>query len=178
MKQSIKYTVLFAAAILISAGCKKHDLASDRQQMIVFQYDLRSSSQHRGFIIDSEGNVYTYNNPADWNYPDHDFEISQKGVAENTGKCIFSGVKIPVSELVKYTKAIDFIALSKVTAPKQTGTDAGTVDYICYQYSVESQKYKGYLIKSEGDITRENLNFYSKRVSSWMKDIGNGLSFE
>ncbi|OFY64633.1 MAG: hypothetical protein A2V64_13280 [Bacteroidetes bacterium RBG_13_43_22] len=151
---------------------------TDRQQMILFQYDFRNAAQHYGFIVDSEGNVFTYNNPGSWNFPDSDFEISQEEVAENTGKCVFSGIRIPDDELLKYTKVIDFIALSKVTAPRITDADKGTAQYICYQFEESSQKYKGHLIKTEGDVTRENLNFHSKRVYTWMKETGNGLSFD
>jgi hypothetical protein len=178
MRQSVYYIALFVIALMLAAGCKKRDLVAEKQQMILFQYDFRNDTQHYGFIVDSEGNVFTYTNPGNWNYPDNDFEISQEKVAENVGKCVFSGIRIPDDELLKYMKVIDFIALSKVTAPRKTDAGKGTAQYICYQFEVSSQKYRGNLIRTEGDVTRENLNFHSKRVTSWMKEIGNGLSFE
>jgi hypothetical protein len=177
MKLSTKYTVLFLTVLLLFTGCMKRDLVIDRQQMILFQYDFRSPSQHHGFMIDSEGNVFTYNNPSNWNFPDNDLEISREQVADNTGNCIYSGVKIPENELLKHTKVIDYIASSKVTAPAKKDADEGTAQYLCYQFDKNSQKYTGHLIRSEGKVARENLNFHSKRVALWMKEIGNGLSF-
>ncbi len=178
MRQSVKNIALVFIALLLFAGCKKGDLAVERQQMILFQYDHKSDTQHYGFILDSEGNIFTYNNPVNWNFPDEDFKISQEQATENTGKCVFSGKKIPGDELMKYAKTIEYIALSKVTAPRAAGDDEGTTQYICYQFSENSQKYKGHIIRMEGDVTRENLNFHSKRVSSWMRKIVNDISFE
>ena len=34
----------------------------------------------------------------------------------------------------------------------------------------------GCLIKMEGDFTCENLNFFSKKVSAWLKNIHGSLS--
>ncbi len=178
MRQSIKNIALICFVILLITGCKKGDFVAERQEMILFQYDYASETQHYGFILDSEGNVFTYYNPEDWNFPDKDLRISQNQVSENTGNCVFSGKKIPVDELMKYAKTIEFIALSKITAPRNTGNDEGITQYICYQFSESSQKYKGHIIKMEGDVTRENLNFHSKRVSSWLREIGKGISFE
>lgn len=164
---------LYIALLLILAlpGCKKRDYSSDRQQMILFQYDYRSSSQHYGYYVDSEGNVYTYNDPSEWNMPDNDLEISQELISDNTGNTVYSGIKISEDELSRYAKVIDFIASSKVTAPGKNMNNDGTVQYICYRFDENYQKYKGCLIRSEGRITRENLNFHAKRVSQWMDEI-------
>jgi len=178
MRQSVKISALVLIVILLAAGCDNRDFVVEKQQLILFQFDYHNDTQHTGYILDSEGNVFTYNNPENWNFPDKDYEISQEQVAENEGKCVFSGRKIPGDELTKYTKYIDFMALSKVTAPRNTNADEGITQYICYQFSESTQTYKGCLIKTEGNVTRENLNFHSKRVSSWMKDISNGISFE
>ena len=178
MKHSIKYITLIISAILLISGCKKRDFAAGSDQMIVFQYDFSSKTQHHGYLIDSEGNLFTYSNPYDWNFPDNDLEITREQVEENIGRCIYSGIKIPDEEMVKHVKVIEFIASSKVTAPKRNADEEWTAQFICYQYSENSQKYKGHIIKSEGDISRENLNFHSKRVSSWLRDIGAGLSYD
>ena len=177
MKFSPKYLILFVTVLLMFTGCNKRELVTDRQQQILFQYDFRSGAEHSGFMIDSEGNVFTYNNPSKWNFPDNDLEISQEQIAENAGSCVFSGIKIPEEELTKHAKVIDYIALSKVTAPAKKEADEGTGQYLCYQFDENSQKYKGHLIRSEGKVSRENLNFHSKRVTIWMKEIGSRLSF-
>lgn len=178
MKQSVRNILLVFSGLILISGCKKHDYTAVSQEVILFQYDYSSSSEHSGFLIDSEGNVYTYSNPSEWNHPDSDMEISREQAEENTGSSVFSGIKIPGEELLKYAKAIDFIASSRVTAPRKNSAGEGSTRFICYQFDESAQKYKGYLIKSEGEVSRENLNFHSKRVSQWMKDIGSSVKPE
>jgi hypothetical protein len=178
MRNTLKYIVLLFSIVFLIAECKKGELPADVTQLMLFQYDYKSETQHYGYILDNEGNVYTYNNPEDWNFPDKNLVISQDEASENGNKCVLSGQKIDTDELIKYAKTIEFIALSKVTAPRNVGSDKGTVQYICYQFSENLQVYKGYIIKTEGDVTRENLNFHSKRIASWMREIGEAIPSE
>jgi hypothetical protein len=113
----------------------------------------------------------TYKNPQIWNFPDKDFKLSESQVHDNIENCSNSGEKIPAEELKKYANYIKNISSSKVTALKNISADAGSQEYICYQFSEKSGTYKGYLIKMEGDFTCENLNFFSKRVTTWLKNI-------
>ena len=158
-------------------GCKKNYAISDRQS-ILFEYEYVNyawSYQHYGFIIDNDGNVLAYSNPDSWNFPDRELRISEDHVAENIAACTHTGIKIQKQELLKYSSHIKNIAASKVTALRNVADDAGSAEYICYQYSENSKMYKGTIIKMEGDFTCENLNFYSKKVSEWMKSIGNSI---
>ncbi len=163
---------------LLMAGCKKNYSISNKQEML-FQFEYVNNvrgNQHNGFIIDNEGNVLTYNNPENWNFPDNDFRLSERQVSENVNKCLPSGKKIPKEELQKYTKYIKNIASSKVTALKKMAIDTGSLEFICYRFSESNGTYKGYLIKKEGDFTCENLNFYSKKVTAWLRDVNNRIT--
>lgn len=167
--------LLFTALAL--TGCKKNIAISNRQT-ILFEFEYVNYAwnyQHYGFIIDSEGNVFTYNNPDRWNFPDRELRISESQVDENLSVCTHSGIKIPESEILKYSNHIKNIASSKVTAMKNAADDAGSAEYICYQFSESSGTYKGTIIKMEGDFTCENLNFYSKKVADWMKSINSSI---
>jgi hypothetical protein len=155
------------------AGCKKNVVINEKQA-ILFQIEYLNYTlgyQHNGFIIDNEGNVLSYKNPQSWNFPDKNFYLTENQVYENIGKCLKTGIKIPAEELRKYASHIRNISLSKVTALKNVAADAGSMEYICYQFSEKSENYKGTLIKMEGDFTCENLNFYSKKVTDWLKKI-------
>ena len=94
----------------------------------------------------------------------------------NIASSKISGRKIPPEELQKYVNYIDNIAASKVTSPKNVAADAGTISYYCYQYSENTSTYKRTIIKTEGDLECENLNFYSKKVVAWLNDIRNSVS--
>lgn len=173
MKPSIIKIVTAFVLIASLTACRKNYILSDNQ-LILFQFDHINHAwgyQHAGFIIDNEGNVLAYNNPDNWNFPGKDLVLSEKDVEENLLMCTPVSVSIKDDELRKYSAYIRHIASSKVTAIKNTGADAGTTEFICWQFSAGTGEYKGYLIKMEGDFTCENLNFYSKKVVSWMKDI-------
>jgi hypothetical protein len=58
---------------------------------------------------------------------------------------------------------------------KNVAADAGSREYFCYKFSENSHTYKGTLIKMEGDFTCENLNFFSKKVATWLKNINETL---
>jgi hypothetical protein len=96
-------------------------------------------------------------------------------VSENLSKCRNSGKKISQDELQKYTSYIKNISSSKITAMKNVAADAGSTEYLCYQYFESSGTYKDCLIKMEGDFTCENLNLYSKKVAAWLKEINKSL---
>jgi hypothetical protein len=97
-------------------------------------------------------------------------------VKENIAKCFNSGKKVPAEELRKYAGYIRNISSSKVTALKNVAADEGSIQYICYKFSDKTGMYKGCLIKMEGDFTCENLNFFSKKVSVWLKNINGTLN--
>jgi hypothetical protein len=167
-----KIFFLFFTFLFIS-GCKKNNVISEKQ-VILFQIEYINYAwgyQHNGIIIDNEGNVLIYKNPQNWNFPDKDFNLTESQVRENLRNCEYSSKRIPNDELQKYANHIKNISSSKVTALKNVAADAGCLEYICYQFSEKTGNYKGYLIKKEGDFTCENLNFFSKRVSAWLKNI-------
>lgn len=164
--------------ILFITGCKKNNVISNKQK-ILFQLDYINNitgNQHNGFIIDEEGNILAYNNPTGWNYPDNEFSMNEEQVAVNISKCIQTGKKITSEELQKYSKYIKNIASSKVTALKSTkATDLGSLEFVCYQYSSGTGKYYVSIIKKEGNSSCENLNFFSKKVVAWMREINKNL---
>lgn len=177
MKNSLKFIFLIFIFSVTATGCKKNIAISNRQS-ILFEYEYVNyafSYHHYGFLIDNEGNVFTYSNPEGWNFPDRELRISENQLAENLAMCTPSGIKVSKSELQKYSNHIKNIASSRVSALKNEAVDAGSSEYICYQYSESSGMYKGTIIKMEGDFTCENLNFYSRKVAEWMKNISNNL---
>jgi hypothetical protein len=142
--------------------------------MILFQYEYINYAwgyQHSGFYIDSYGNVLTFEKPDEWNFGDSDNVLSSVNLFENLNKCSVSQKVIPSPELSKYARHIENIASSKLSAPRNAGADMGSVRYVCYKYNEETDSYRGYLIKMEGDYTCENLNYYSKKVASWLEEI-------
>jgi hypothetical protein len=177
MKTTFRHITYLVVAAAVLLSCNKKN-PYDLKQEIFFQYDYENYAwgyRHNGFIIDNEGKVLTYENPEVWNYPDNNFVLTSNQVHENLQKCKYSGITIPADLLKKYAAYIKNISSSKVTALKNVAADAGTLQYICFTHSEDTDCYKGSLIKMEGDFTCENLNFYSKKVSLWLKSINDSI---
>jgi len=159
--------------ILIVPGCKKSYILNDNQ-IVLFQYEYLNYAwgyQHSGFYIDCDGNILEYDKPEGWNFADSDNTIESSLLLENLTKCSLSEKSVSSSELSKYSRHIENIASSKVTSPRNIGADIGSMKYYCYLYDDATDTYHGFLIKMAGDYTCENLNFYSKRVASWLDEI-------
>lgn len=172
MKKKLILIVVFLA-LLVSQSCRESYIVNHDQE-ILFQMDYLNYAwgyQHYGFMVDNQGRVLTYDNPEKWNFPDDNFILTEDQVAENISMCRISEVRINEEDLKRFSSYIEKIASSKVSATRSTGADAGLIQFICYRYSENSLMYKGFLVKSEGDFSAENLNFYSKKVISWMKEI-------
>jgi len=178
MKFTFVKISLLTLMIISSAGCKKSYVISENQQ-ILFQYEYVNYAwgyHHNGFIIDNQGRILTYSNPENWNFREKEKNLTEAQVAENISKCKDSGIRVPHDEFMKYSSYIKNIASSQVSALKNVSADAGTSEYTCYQFSESSKDYKSYLIKMEGDFNCENLNFYSKKITIWLKEIENRLT--
>jgi hypothetical protein len=166
------------ALLLLFSGCRKGFITANQEIWFQVEYvNYAWGYQHDGFLIDMSGNVLVYDNPGSWNFPDENMNLTEQEMEENLKLCSPSGLKIPEAELARYSSYIPNIAASKLTSPKQTAADAGSISFICYQINGDNI-YKGNLVRQEGDWTRENLNFYSKRVVAWLKEIQAGLPTE
>ena len=162
---------------LLMTGCKKNYVLNEKQ-VILFQYDYvnyASGYFHEGFYVDEEGDIMYYRNPDNWNFHAEDYNLTASQLTENLSRCTKSDIKIDREDIIKYSSYIDNITSSKITAMKNVADDAGTTLFICYDFNEQNGIYNGTLIKMEGDYTCENLNFYSKKISLWLRDINNNL---
>jgi hypothetical protein len=180
MRKTLSIPAMFFCLLILASGCKKSYILNDNQ-MVLFQYEYINYAwgyQHSGFYIDNDGNVLKYEKPEGWNFSDSENVLSSARLFENLNKCTVSEKIISSSELTKYSRHIENIASSKVTAPKNVGADMGSIRYYCYRYDKVTDTYKCYLIKMEGDYTCENLNYYSKKVVSWMEEIRRDITIK
>lgn len=132
--------------------------------------------QHYGYMIDSKGNILTYYNPEEWNFYGADLKLTEDQIDKNISMCNVAGSVNP-EELTRFASFIGKISDSKVTALKDTGSEYGSTSFICYEFG-KDLTYHGSVMKMEGDVSCENLNFYTKKVVTWMKQLGSNLRVE
>ena len=175
---TIKCYYILALLALLLSGCKKHPIINQTQH-ILFQYEYLNVSDdhiHKGFYIDDKGSVFVYNNPEEWNFPAVNYYISEEQLADNLSKCTQTELKIMPEQLAKFSAHIKNISSSKITAVKKGNQDMWNAIFLCYNYSESAETYKGTVIKMEGSHSCENLNFFSKKISDWMKEVNNSIS--
>jgi hypothetical protein len=164
--------------MIVFAGCRKNNNISNEQK-IYFQVDhilYTPEYQHYGYLVDSKGNILAYNNPQVWNFSENNQKLTEEQIEENISMCYNSGNVNP-EDLARFASFISKIASSKITAFKDTGSENGSTSYICYEFG-DDQYYHASIMKMEGDVTCENLNFYTKKVVLWMKELGGNLNVE
>lgn len=180
MRSSLNILSVCILGILLHSGCKKTSIGND-DRIILFQYEYLSvtpGTDHNGFFIDRDGNIITFRNPSDWHFAGNDLVLTDDQLDENLKQCSYSGIRVPEEELDRYEKYIRYLAFSKVSAPRNTGAENGTSRFLCYEYSPNTGTYRGTIIKTEGAVSSENLNFYSKRIASWLKKINSTIASE
>jgi hypothetical protein len=176
MKLLSEKLILILVPIFLLGSCQKTYTVS-KSQDILFQYEfIRTTGTyaHWGIFVDARGNILTFNLPEKWNFPKEDQTITQKELLEDVSLCKLTGKKIPAAELQKHINSIDNIAASKVSSPKKSNSESGIGYFYCYQFSESSLTYKRSIIKTEGDLKCENLNFYTRKLVTWMNEIRKG----
>jgi hypothetical protein len=174
--RSKKILIIIFLFLLLSA-CQKDYVVSEDQK-IFFQtsyVNFAWGTVNRGYLIDNNGNILSYSNPVNWNYPDEAMELSAADINENLSKCVPTGKKISSGELQKYINYIDNLASGKMSASVNRGADMGSASKYCFQYSPATSTYKCITIKIEGDWESKNLNYFSDKVSNWLFDVTRGL---
>lgn len=168
------FIIIITLATLLF-GCKKETLSvMDSNQKVYFQYQYLNyawSYQNKGWIIDSTGNVYTFDKPDNWNFVDSTGIISEAHMNENLAKTTLATTKIDRTIVNEKIKLIDKAAAGELTKPKNEMADFGAITYASYIYDKEKKQYKEVLLNQYGDWSIENQSQEAKALFEWLKTI-------
>ena len=155
-------------------SCDQREVPVPAEQEILFEVyyiNYAWGKQHNGFLIDKNGNIKTYKNPEDWNFPSADKEISADQIAKNLTKTTLASTKISQEELNDYASRIYTIDQTKLSKPENVGADMGESIFATYNYDAEKQTYKQVLISKSGDWKTENKDKSAQEIKNWLSDI-------
>lgn len=110
--------------------------------------------QSSGYIIDSAGNVRTYNlskTSTQWNFPDSTGYISKLKLDENISRCKLIATKIDNDTLEYYSTKIEQASRGNTSEPSMTMADFGEKMYLAYIYDSQKKRYKAITLKIWGD---------------------------
>jgi len=168
-----KYFIPFLMLVLISCNTETPTIA----QRILFEKHYVNYAwgyQNNGYLIDSLGNVLTFDiskDTAKWNEPDKDGYISTAKMNENLARCkSFVGIIHPDS-LNYYSGKIWGASNGSISAPVNQMADAGSIVYSAYIYDIKSNVYKKVMLKTWGDWMIINNAPEAESIFEWMQRI-------
>lgn len=131
--------------------------------------------QSSGFLIDSLGNVMTFNwveVSHVWYDPDSTGHVSSMNMDKNLSFCHTDTFHINPDTLKFYVDKIFAASKGIISDPKLVMADAGTTTYYAYIYDSKTNRYNQVLLKTDGDISRTNSTPEANEIYLWLSRIG------
>lgn len=143
-------------------------------QKVLFQFERANyawGSFQRGWFIDSEGYVRTYDQPQHWLHLDQYSQISKSDMDANLLNADSVCFKIDAQELAKKVELILKASEGKLSEPAYVMADYGGLTYSCFMFDTTSQKYQSILLSQSGDVEIHNTSNEAKVLFEWLVEI-------
>jgi hypothetical protein len=166
----------FLFCVMAFLKCEKVDKIDFSHQKILFQIEYINYAwgfAHQGLIIDSIGNVYSYNLPKKWVLPDSSGFINTDSLTSNLLNCSLLTYKIDPKEISAKLLLMESASKGKLAKPVTEMADAGINSYYEFSYNTESKSYKRILLKQVGDIRIDNESPQAIELWKWLAEIDN-----
>lgn len=174
MKRIIMKNYLFIISFIAYSllGCNKEKFDSLPHGYYTLEHENWAwGYSHSGWIIDTDGNVMTFDLPSKWNREDSLGYISESALLENISYCNKKAEKVSKRKLYKHNQLIAGAANGKISLHDNTTADMGTRQYTCYWYDETRNLYKRVILKIEGDMEAVNESKNAAKIVDWMKKI-------
>ena len=154
-------------------GCEEKPAEGiPEEQLVFFQYEYINHAwgyMHNGWLIDSTGSVYCYEQPEYYAKADSmgyvNLEDLDRMISEYDTVCYV----IEPSTLRSNAELIAPAAEGELSLPDNRMADAGIRSYYAYLYDSDTQKYKRVLLLQEGDWEIINQSAAANDLADWMK---------
>jgi len=165
---------LILLLLLSSCISKEEDYGIDEGD-VYFQVEYLNHAwgyQHHGFIIDQQGNLFGYEKPEGWVFPEEGV-ISPRDFRSNLNKAEKETNTIPATEVKQMEPKALLAKNGELTEPESQMVDAGTTVFAVFIFDKKINKLKKYDLLWEGDLFRENNSQAAKDIAAWLKEIRN-----
>ncbi len=155
-------------------GCDEPE--TDQNTEIIFQFEYINyawSFQHRGFLIDKEGKILSFEKPAGWIFPENN-SITTKDLINNLNKALKISGQVELKKLEEMTEIALGISNESLTKPENRMADAGTEGYYFFRLNSETRKYERTTLLQRGDWSQENKGKDADTVIKWLLEINKG----
>jgi hypothetical protein len=164
------FALLFA--ITSTTGCNDPDEFVQEPQEAYFgvvYVNFAWGNHFRGFIVNKEGKVLTFDKPQNWHEFDENSGLTSQQLLENLSGTTASNVRIPAEEFQKYSAKVHSVDHSGLSKPQEVGADGGTTRY--YAFRLENGTYKPILLRQTGDIQIQNKSETATEMAAWLERI-------
>lgn len=167
-----KVAILFL--MVLFAGCEEFPDDPPRAVFISHHINQAWGYQNTGFVIDAEGNVSGFNQPAIWSYPDSEGYIRAADMEQNLAQLEEPYCKVTKYDLLFYTTKLEKALKGKITEPEHQMCDAGSTTVAGYVYESGTNRYRYVFLRQIGDFYRENTSREAGDIYEWMQDPCSG----
>ncbi|MGG7666948.1 hypothetical protein [Dyadobacter sp. BHUBP1] len=166
-------TLFFSALAALAISCSE-DVAVANEQEVYFEVQYTNQAwgnQLKGLLIDKQGQVRTYDNPASWNDAGLKSVLSKEEMEANISQTKISSVKIEASDLDKYMNAARKITGDDLSKPVNGGADLGFIRFYSYTYDTEKKTYAAVFLRQTGNVIIHNQDPNAKEVADWLAKV-------
>lgn len=159
-------------AVLLWA-CSDDTPVSDPQQ-VYFQVNYANQAwgrQFKGFLIDNEGRILTYDKPAKWNDAEVAVTITTEQMEANLAQTTVAGQRIAPADLERYVGEARQINDSAFSNPVQGGADQGQTRFYSYRYDAATRTYSAVLLRQIGNVTIHNTDPNAEKIADWLARV-------
>lgn len=168
----IKTILGILISIILLTACEKN--AAKMNSKILFQVEYANNAwsiQHDGFMIDSSGNVYSFNTPDPWTYCEINKTISEADMNTNLLSTDSICYTIGRSELLEMLELLNEAKEGNLTEPANVMADMGCTEYSGFLFDESSKTYTKILLKQSGDWQILNKNSSAEKLYQRLFDI-------
>jgi hypothetical protein len=144
-------------------------------QPIYFEYHYINYAwgyQERGWLIDKDGNVRSFESPDNYRLPDSTGYLSLADLEYNLGLSDSIIATIDKEELEEYIAYIPKAAEGETGKSNNIAADAGSSVLSCYLYDPETKKYRYVFLAQSGDWEQFNNSSEAEIIVEWLRDFG------
>lgn len=165
----MKRILIVTIFTLLLSGCEKIP-NYDNNTIFMVEFSNRAwVIQHSGIMIDSTGNVMTFNLPTTWKRPDEMGFISLADMQENLAQMEEISCTVTRNDFARYSSKLMKAKNGTLSDPKNEMDDFGTIQYSGFLYDPDINSFKKILIKQTGDWAIENSSKEAKALYEWLK---------
>lgn len=162
--------IILLLLIGLAVSCDERNISIEADQNVVFEVNYSNSAwfkQFKGFLIDRNGSVKTYDNPVSWNPVKENQEVTAGQMQENLLHTSESPFKVPVQQMEQYITKAGHV-LSNYSKPARIGADHGIIRYYAYLYDEKNRLIRRFYLHKRA------IPKFTIRMKTLLKSL-NGL---